>query len=204
MCWDQSPNTCQKQHLSKTAQTESEPAGQVDVPTWLEVCVMGDPRHLQGPQKSHRLSKTTQTVWTSWLGRHCYWSRGLCDGGSRTWLGTTDVSPPVKNNTDRMNQLFRLMFLLGWRSVWWGSWTHVGTTDVSPPVKNTQHRQNEPAGQETFQLGWRSVQWGIPDMYRDHRHLIGCQKQYRQNELAGWVEVPTGVDVRVTADPRHM
>ena len=67
-----------------------------------------------------------------------------------------------------------------------------------------QHRQNEPAGQETFQLGWKSVQWGIQDMYRDHRHLIGCQKKYRQNELAGWVEVPTGVDVRVTADPRHM
>ena len=41
-------------------------------------------------------------------------------------------------------------------------------------------------------------------MCRDHRHLIGFQKQYRQNEPADWVEVPTGVDVRVTADPRHM
>ena len=41
-------------------------------------------------------------------------------------------------------------------------------------------------------------------MYRDHRHLIACQKQYRQNELAGWVEIPTGVDVHVMVDPRHM
>ena len=41
-------------------------------------------------------------------------------------------------------------------------------------------------------------------MCRDHRHLIGFQKQYRQNEPADWVEVPTGVDVRVKADPRHM
>ena len=41
-------------------------------------------------------------------------------------------------------------------------------------------------------------------MYRDHRHHTACQKQYRQNELAGWVEVPTGEDVHVTADPRHM
>ena len=41
-------------------------------------------------------------------------------------------------------------------------------------------------------------------MYTDHKHLIGCQKQYRQNELAGRVEVPTGVDGHVTPDPRHM
>ena len=26
-------------------------------------------------------------------------------GGSETCVGTTDVSPPVKNKTDRMNQL---------------------------------------------------------------------------------------------------
>ena len=31
----------------------------------------------------------------------------MCDGGSQTQVGTTDVSPPVKNNTDRMNQLVR-------------------------------------------------------------------------------------------------
>ena len=41
-------------------------------------------------------------------------------------------------------------------------------------------------------------------MYRDQRHLIGYQKQHRQNEPASWVEVPTGVDVHVSADPRHM
>ena len=41
-------------------------------------------------------------------------------------------------------------------------------------------------------------------MYKDHRHFIACQKQYRQNEPAGWEEVLTGVDVHVMADPRHM
>ena len=49
-------------HLSKT--TQNEPAGQVEVPTGVEVRV---PAH----------------------------------------VGTTDVSLPVKNNTDRMNQLVR-------------------------------------------------------------------------------------------------
>ena len=39
------------------------------------------------------------------------------DLGSQTRVGTTDVSPPIKNNTDRMNQLFGLTFLMGWRSV---------------------------------------------------------------------------------------
>ena len=44
----------------------------------------------------------------------------------------------------------------------------------------------------------------------DPGHVWGPQtshwlsKQYRQNELAGWVEVPTGVDVRMTEDPRQM
>ena len=45
---------------------------------------------------------------------------------------------------------------------------------------------------------------GDSNMCGDHRHVIGFQKQYRQNEPAGRVEVPTGVDVCVTADPRHM
>ena len=62
MCRDHTClTTCQKQHRQNV------PAGQIDVPTWVEVCVMG----------------------------------------SRTCVGTTDVSPPVKNNTDRMNQLVR-------------------------------------------------------------------------------------------------
>ena len=48
------------------------------------------------------------------MGQHFEWGGDLCDGGSQTQVGTTDVSPPVKNNTYRMNQLFGLMFLLGW------------------------------------------------------------------------------------------
>ena len=150
--------TCQKQHR------QNEAVGQVDIPTRVEVRVMGHPGHMKGPQMSHHLSKTTQTEGTSWSGRHSYQGGGPCDGGSWTYVGTTDVSPPVKNNTDRMNQLVRKTFLLEWRSVW----------------------------------------WGIADMYRDNRHLIAFQKQYRQNEPAGWVEVPTGVDVHLMANPRHM
>ena len=46
---------CQKQHR------ENEPAGQVDIPTRVEIRVTGDPGHVKGPQMSHCLSKTTQT-----------------------------------------------------------------------------------------------------------------------------------------------
>ena len=41
--------------------TDSETAGQVDVPTRVEVCVRGNPGHVLGPQTSPCLSKTTQT-----------------------------------------------------------------------------------------------------------------------------------------------
>ena len=41
-------------------------------------------------------------------------------------------------------------------------------------------------------------------MCRDHRHLTECQKQNRQNEPAGRVDVPTRVEVHVTGDFRHM
>ena len=41
-------------------------------------------------------------------------------------------------------------------------------------------------------------------MCRDHRHLTACQKQYRENEPAAWVDVPTRVEVCVTGDSRHM
>ena len=62
MCRDHRCLTaCHKQYRQNV------PAGQIDVPTWVEVCVME----------------------------------------SRTCVGTTDVSPPVKYNTDRMNQLVR-------------------------------------------------------------------------------------------------
>ena len=46
--------TCPKQYR------QNEPAGQIDVPTWVEVRVTGDPKHVYGPKTSHRLSKTTQ------------------------------------------------------------------------------------------------------------------------------------------------
>ena len=76
---------------------------------------MGDPRHLQGPQTSCDLSETTQTEWTSWTGRHSYQGGDPCDRGSWTCEGTTDVSLPVKNNTDRMTQLVRQTLVTGWR-----------------------------------------------------------------------------------------
>ena len=41
-------------------------------------------------------------------------------------------------------------------------------------------------------------------MCRDHRHLMICQKQHRQNDLAGKVDVPTWVKVRVMGDPGHV
>ena len=37
-------------------------------------------------------------------------------------------------------------------------------------------------------------------MSRDHRHPIACQKQHRQNEPAGQVDIATGAEVRVTMD----
>ena len=38
---------------------------------------------------------------------------------------------------------------------------------------------------------------GILDMCRDHRCLIACEKQHRQNESAGQVDIPARVEVRV-------
>ena len=38
-------------------------------------------------------------------------------------------------------------------------------------------------------------------MCRDHRCLIACQKQHRQNEPAGQVDVTTRVEVRAMRDP---
>ena len=37
-------------------------------------------------------------------------------------------------------------------------------------------------------------------MSRDHRRFTTCEKQHRQNEPAGWVEVPTRVEVHVMGD----
>ena len=47
------------------------------------------------------------------------------------------------------------------------------------------------------------MSWGILDMCRDHRCLTACQKQHRQNEPAGQVDVSTRVEVYVMGDPGH-
>ena len=52
-------------------------------------------------QKKHRQNELPGQVDISYQGG------SPCDGGSWTYAGTTDVSPPVKNNTDRMTQLVR-------------------------------------------------------------------------------------------------
>ena len=39
---------------------------------------------------------------------------------------------------------------------------------------------------------------------RDHRCLMTCQKQHRQNEPAGQVDVSTRVEVSVMRDPGHV
>ena len=41
-------------------------------------------------------------------------------------------------------------------------------------------------------------------MCRDHRPLPACQKQHRQNETAGQVDVTTKVEVHMIGDPRHV
>ena len=45
---------------------------------------------------------------------------------------------------------------------------------------------------------------GNPDTCKDHRCLTACQKQHRQNESAGQVDIPTRLEVHVTGDLRHM
>ena len=50
----------------------------------------------------------------------------------------------------------------------------------------------------------RSMSWGILDTCRDHKFVTICQKQHRQNELAGQVDISTRVEVRVMGDPRHV
>ena len=93
-----------------------------------------------------------------------------------------------------------------------------------------QHRQNEPAGQVdiptrvevhvTVDPGQMKGQQTYHDLSKQHRQnepavflccfgqavgcFTACQKQHRQNELAGQVDVSTRVEVRVTRDPRHV
>ena len=69
-----------------------------------------------------------------------------CDGGSWTCLGTTDVSPPVKNNTAQNEPA-------GWVDVPTRVKVHVmGDKDMCREHRHLtacqkQHRQNKPAGQ---------------------------------------------------------
>ena len=41
-------------------------------------------------------------------------------------------------------------------------------------------------------------------MCRDHKCLTTCQKHHRQNEPAGWVDVPSRVQVHVTGSQTHV
>ena len=41
-------------------------------------------------------------------------------------------------------------------------------------------------------------------MCRDHRHLPACQKQHRENELTGQVDVPTRFEVHIMGYPGHV
>ena len=41
---------------------------------------------------------------------------------------------------------------------------------------------------------------GIPDTCTDYRCLTTCQKQHRQNDPAGQVDIPTRVEVHVMGD----
>ena len=53
------PKTCEKQHR------QNEPAGQVDIPSRVEVCVIWHPRHVLGPktcQKQHRQNEPAGQV----------------------------------------------------------------------------------------------------------------------------------------------
>ena len=67
----------------------------------------------------------------------------MCEGESWTFVGTTDFSLPVKNNTDSMNRLSGICSYQGGGPCHRGFWTCVGTTDGSPPVKNNTDRMSQ-------------------------------------------------------------
>ena len=48
------------------------------------------------------------------------------------------------------------------------------------------------------------MSWGISDTCRDHKFVTTCQKQNKQNEPAGQVDVPTRVEVCVRGNPGHV
>ena len=45
---------------------------------------------------------------------------------------------------------------------------------------------------------------GISDTCRDHKFVTTCQKQNRQHEPAGQVDIPTRVEIHVMGDPGHV
>ena len=45
------------------------------------------------------------------------------------------------------------------------------------------------------------MSWGISDTCRDHKLVTTCQKQHKQNEPAGQVDIPTRVDIHVMVYP---
>ena len=59
---------CRDHTCVKNQHRQNEPAGQVDIPTRVEVHVMGDPGHLKGPQrliacqKQHRQNESAGQV----------------------------------------------------------------------------------------------------------------------------------------------
>ena len=180
-CKDHRPSLC----LSKTTHTE-----------WTN----WSSRHSYqggGLCDVHHLSKTKQTEWTSWSGRHSDQGGSLCDIESWTFIGTINISLPFKNNTDRMDPYW------GEGQCDRGSHTCVRTTDVSLPVKKNTDRMIQLVRQAVL-LRWKCVWHGIPHTCRDHRCVTTCQKQHRQNELAGRVDVATRVEVCVTGDPGHL
>ena len=103
------PDTCRDHRcltVCQKQQRKHEPAVEVDVPTLVEFHVRGIPdtcrdlRRLTSCQKQHRQNEPAgQVDIPTWV--------EVSDRGSWTHVGTTDVSLPVKNNTDRMNWLVR-------------------------------------------------------------------------------------------------
>ena len=128
---------CQKQHR------QNELAGQVDVPSGVEVRVTGDPGHMKRPRVSHCMSKTTQKEWTSWSGRSSYQGGGPCDRESRICVGTTDVSCLSKTTQTEWTSWSGTHSYWGGGQCEGGSRTLVGTTDISPSVKNNTDRMNQ-------------------------------------------------------------
>ena len=45
---------------------------------------------------------------------------------------------------------------------------------------------------------------GDPRHVQAHRYLSICEKQHRQNESAGQVDIPARVEVRVMGDSGHV